>query len=154
WWTTGPDASQVSSGPPTAGVVGQPETLVASRVGGVTTLKASQGGATGYLQFSPAPFTPAYLPLFTITDVVGDPTGAGLLSFVANGAPFDLMLSDFSSVPLLENDSYIVLHDHTLQASAASGVLANDSGWDPGDTTVTVIQGVQHGTLTLLDDGS
>jgi VCBS repeat-containing protein len=52
-------------------------------------------------------------------------------------------------------DVYTVLPDGELEIDAASGVLANDTDAD-GDTsfTATLVDDVEHGTLTLYEDGS
>jgi hypothetical protein len=55
--------------------------------------------------------------------------------------------------PVANNDSYSVLHDHTLSVSAA-GVLTNDT--DPNGFTLHAVlaSGPSHGSLTLNSHGS
>ena len=54
--------------------------------------------------------------------------------------------------PVANDDSYSILHDHTLSISASSGVLANDTADNP--LTAAVVSNPTHGSLTLGSDGS
>ena len=56
--------------------------------------------------------------------------------------------------PTAQNDSYSLIHDHTLTVSAASGVLSNDSAPDNEALTAALVAGPSHGTLTFQADGS
>jgi len=59
--------------------------------------------------------------------------------------------------PVAVNDQYSMMQGETLSPGSTSGVLANDSDPDPGDTlTASLIAGPSHGTLTssLSGDGS
>lgn len=51
------------------------------------------------------------------------------------------------------DDNYTLNEDHTLTV-AAPGVLSNDSDPESQPITVSLVSGVQHGTLTLNPDGS
>ena len=65
-------------------------------------------------------------------------------------------LTVFDNAPVASEDSYSILHDHSLVVAASSGVLANDVD-DAGETlSVSVVAGqsTHHGTLSLLPDGS
>src|SRR5262249_22169378 len=59
-----------------------------------------------------------------------------------------------NAAPVANNDSYSVIHDHTLSVNAASGVLANDTDADGDTMTPSAVTGPSHGTLTLNTDGS
>lgn len=73
-------------------------------------------------------------------------------------APFrtdDWELPDLGAqAPMGVNDSYEVERDATLDVATAAGVLANDIDLNRDAMTVTLVTDVQHGTLTLLADGS
>lgn len=56
--------------------------------------------------------------------------------------------------PLAAPDQYNLQNDQTLNVSAASGVLANDSDPDGDPITAVLATGPSHGTLTLHTDGS
>lgn len=59
-----------------------------------------------------------------------------------------------NNAPSASDDSYMVLHDQTLN-EAASGVLGNDSGDMDGDpVTAILVDDVTHGTLVFNADGS
>jgi VCBS repeat-containing protein len=58
------------------------------------------------------------------------------------------------SAPTAVDDTYSILHDHTLSVAAA-GLLANDTSSPAGHTlTTAVATGPTHGTLTLNSNGS
>ncbi|QDV83740.1 Ig-like domain-containing protein [Planctomycetes bacterium TBK1r] len=59
-----------------------------------------------------------------------------------------------NTAPVAADDSYSVDEDETLNISASAGVLANDSDADNDPLTVTVVDDVDNGQLTLNSDGS
>jgi len=56
--------------------------------------------------------------------------------------------------PSVTNDTYTTLEDTMLIIPAATGVLANDYEPDSEPMTVTLVQNVTNGTLSLASDGS
>lgn len=57
--------------------------------------------------------------------------------------------------PTAEPDSYAVLHDRTLEVSAAAGVLSNDADWDCDFFWATLGTGPSHAAqFSLRSDGS
>ena len=59
-----------------------------------------------------------------------------------------------NDLPVAANDSYNLGEDMTLSlASAANGVLANDSDLDGDPLTAVLVAGPTHGTLALQPDG-
>lgn len=56
--------------------------------------------------------------------------------------------------PVSVNDAYNANEDVTLNVSAASGVLANDTDANADALTAILVTGPAHGTLTLNADGS
>jgi len=63
-------------------------------------------------------------------------------------------LSITNQAPVAVNDSYSVLHDQVLSASATSGVLANDTDGNNDTLTASLLsgRGPNHGTLDLNSD--
>jgi len=58
--------------------------------------------------------------------------------------------------PTARDDSYDTIEgsDHTLQVSAANGVLRNDADPEGGPLTASMATGPSHGKVTLRSDGS
>ncbi len=56
--------------------------------------------------------------------------------------------------PVAGNDTLTVTEDVVLVQPPATGILANDTDADGNALTVTLVDGPQHGTLTLAADGS
>jgi hypothetical protein len=73
---------------------------------------------------------------------------------IANSNAAYAQLTVTNSPPTAVNDSYGVTPNSSMNVSAANGVLANDSNPDGDPLTVTLVMGVQHGSLTLHTDGS
>jgi VCBS repeat-containing protein len=63
-------------------------------------------------------------------------------------------VNSVNDAPVSEDDEYLTLGGDTLTTDAAGGVLANDSDVEGDTLTVTLIQGPNHGSLTLNSDGS
>ena len=63
-------------------------------------------------------------------------------------------IASVNDEPVSQDDEYLTLAGDTLEITAEGGVLANDSDVEDDPLTVTLIQGPQHGTLTLNSDGS
>ncbi len=59
-----------------------------------------------------------------------------------------------NTAPVALADGYSVSHDRPLNASAATGILANDQNWDGDSITIELVSGVSHGDLTLNANGS
>jgi VCBS repeat-containing protein len=59
-----------------------------------------------------------------------------------------------NAVPQSADDVFGVLQNQALSASASEGVLANDSDFDGDSMTVSLVDDVSHGSLTLNSDGS
>lgn len=58
------------------------------------------------------------------------------------------------TAPTASADNYQVEEDDTLTIAVDQGVLANDDPADSDVLTATLVQGPQHGTLNLADNGS
>lgn len=71
------------------------------------------------------------------------------LSNIAGSATGNVSLTTHAP-PVATTDSYSVASGSTLNPNALAGVLANDSG----SSSVTLVAGPSHGTLTLNADGS
>ena len=71
----------------------------------------------------------------------------------AESAAATVTIQVTNSPPIANNDSYTILHDHTLSVPAP-GVLGNDSDADGDDLTPILVSNVSHGSLTLNTDGS
>ncbi len=59
-----------------------------------------------------------------------------------------------NETPVAANDAFSVDEDGTLTIVASSGVLTNDTDSDGGTLSATLVNDVDHGTLTLNADGS
>lgn len=59
-----------------------------------------------------------------------------------------------NSAPIAVPDAFTVLHDHTLNVPASSGVLANDTDADNDTLAAVVVNYPSHGYLMLNPDGS
>ncbi|RIK84611.1 MAG: hypothetical protein DCC68_01250 [Planctomycetota bacterium] len=69
-------------------------------------------------------------------------------------APARVSIQIPNTPPMANADEYEVAEDGSLSASAAQGVLANDTDPQHHPLTATLVSGVQHGTLTFSSDGS
>ncbi len=78
---------------------------------------------------------------YNLSDGATDGTTATVLINVTNSAPY------------AGNDSFTILHDHSLTASVP-GVLMNDYDMDGDPITATLMSSTSHGTLTFNSDGS
>lgn len=84
-----------------------------------------------------------------------------LVQFVVNDGFDDsetavstVTINEVNSLPLANNDGpYPVDEDLTLVVEAIEGVLANDSDVDDLTLTAVLVDDVEHGDLTLNDDG-
>ncbi|GAA0627724.1 hypothetical protein GCM10009422_25930 [Brevundimonas kwangchunensis] len=54
----------------------------------------------------------------------------------------------------VDDSGYVVSHNGRLTVAATNGVLANDADPENANLTAVVVQGPQHGTVTLNADGS
>lgn len=78
-------------------------------------------------------------------------TDAGGLSA---DATFSIAILNVNETPVAANDGYNLGEDMILSlASAANGVLANDSDADGNPLTALLVSGPVHGSLTLNSDG-
>ena len=70
----------------------------------------------------------------------------------SNVATVTIQVTD--AVPVAVNDAYVASVGQSLTATAANGVLANDTDANHEPLTATVVTGPAHGTLVLNADGS
>jgi hypothetical protein len=131
-----------------ASTVTAPTTLTAGS-GGTDTLQG--GGGSNTLVGSTNGGTTTFVASSGTTTVVG---GTGDNVIVAGGGQVTVQAPPNSSRPLVFADSYGVLDNGTLTASAAAGVLANDLSADGRALTAVLGSAPAHGTLTLNADGS
>ncbi len=104
--------------------------------------------------------------LITITPYAGNETASviGSFSFTApDGAITDLIGNAFTGsvglevinvAPVATDDEYTVAEDTVLSVLAATGVLANDTDFDPTVLTAVLVTDAANGTLVLNEDGS
>lgn len=59
-----------------------------------------------------------------------------------------------NTAPTAGDDAYTISRNGTLTVDAANGLLANDTDPEGNNLAITVLQGPQHGTLTIDADGS
>ena len=64
------------------------------------------------------------------------------------------LLNVNEAAPVAFTDTYDIDEDNTLTASAADGVLNNDTDADQTDLKAVIVRQPTNGTLTLSDDGS
>src|SRR5262249_41893789 len=76
--------------------------------------------------------------------------GAGDSGLTTTDVDFGLFTNE---TPVGADDTYSVAHDNTLTVSG-TGVLGNDTDADNDTLSVSVVEDVQSGTLTLNSDGS
>ncbi len=128
---------------------------------GVGTLTLSGVNVTAGQVITTADITAGNL-VFT---PVADANGTGYTSFtfsvrdssnVYDAAPNTLTVNvtAVNDTPIAGHDSYSVQEDGTLTVDVSSGLLANDMEIDGDVSTVTLVTGPSHGTLTLNADGS
>ena len=67
---------------------------------------------------------------------------------------FTLTVNASNDAPSATDDAYNVIEDGTLNLSAETGVLSNDSDVDGDDLTAILVDDVSNGELTLNADGS
>ncbi|MEL7626572.1 MAG: Ig-like domain-containing protein [Anaerolineaceae bacterium] len=105
--------------------------------------------------------------VITITPAAGNELAAALGTFtftVPDGAVEDLAGNAWANVPITltvnnvapvaGNDAYTVAEDGVLTVPAATGLLANDTDYDPSILTSVLETGPANGALTLNSDGS
>ena len=91
----------------------------------------------------------------------GSETTSDSFKYVANDGSFDsntatvtITVAGDNDAPVAVDDAYTVAEGGTLDTTADTGVLLNDSD-DDGDTlTASLVADVAHGDLTLNKDGS
>jgi VCBS repeat-containing protein len=118
--------------------------LVSSRVSGPSqgALTFNADGSFDYVPDSGFTGTDGFT--YFDTDVYG---------LDSNIATVTIAVSDTPVPPIAKDDSYSVVHDHTLTVDAP-GVLANDLDAEGGTLTAHLVSGPSHGSLTLNADGS
>lgn len=100
--------------------------------------------AAGHLSYWPNPdFIGQDSFTYTISDDAHTSTATVTINVQAVNHP-----------PVVQNDSYSVFADQTLEVIPANGVLANDSDPDGNPMTAVTDTYTQHGTLTPKYDGS
>jgi VCBS repeat-containing protein len=87
---------------------------------------------------------------YTGTDTFQYRASDGIASSTAT---VTLTIHATNSAPAAVNDSYTVLHGHTLTVNP-KGVLANDTDADNDPLTAVLVSSTTHGTLTLNSNGS
>ena len=65
-----------------------------------------------------------------------------------------LTITAVNDAPVADDDAYSVAEGGTLSIAAGAGVLAGDTDVEGAVLTATLVDGVQHGTLSLNADGS
>ncbi|MCH8043065.1 MAG: tandem-95 repeat protein, partial [Planctomycetes bacterium] len=87
--------------------------------------------------------------------------GIDAFTYVASDGEFDSNLAtvtlnvvDVNIPPTADNDAYVLDEDSVLDVSAAAGVLANDSDANGDALTAALVDGPEHGSLSLNSDGS
>ena len=75
------------------------------------------------------------------------------LSGATAEATVTVTIGGVNDAPVAGDDDYALDEDHTLAVSAP-GVLANDTDLDGDPLSATLLEGPQHGTLTLAPEGS
>ena len=115
--------------------------------GTLGTLDASTGRVT---------YTPGenYHGSDSFTFRVTDDTLAGGAALNSDSATVLLTVESRNDPPVGRTDTYSVMEDTTLEVSAADGVLFNDIDVDGDSLTVSRVDDVSHGTLTLNANGS
>lgn len=119
--------------------------------GGVLTANVIQGPQNGTLTFNAdGSFVYTPNPGFYGSDSFTYAAGDG---DDATPATVSINVVNTNALPDAVADSYELNKNGTLVVDAAGGVLANDTDAD-GPLNVEVVNGPQHGTLTLNADGS
>jgi VCBS repeat-containing protein len=72
----------------------------------------------------------------------------------SNAATVTITVNAVNDVPQGHFDTYAVAQDGTLTVTDLEGVLANDTDADDDPLTVTLVDDVENGTLSLNSDGS
>ena len=88
----------------------------------------------------------------TTNGIVIAVTDAGGLT--ASLPTFDLTVVPVNDAPVAQPDTYSTMYMQTLTATAAQGVLANDSDEDSPVITAVLVQAPAHGMISLNADGS
>jgi VCBS repeat-containing protein len=113
------------------------------------TIVRFDNGSPGDLSDDQVTYTP--VSTFSGTDVFTYTVSDGQAS--SNGQ-VNVTVSSQNHPPVATNDSYNVLQDTTLNVSAASGVLANDTDPDSDPLNAVLDTNTTHGSLNLASDGS
>ncbi|WP_193844447.1 Ig-like domain-containing protein [Flavobacterium hungaricum] len=71
-----------------------------------------------------------------------------------NTATVTITVTPVNDAPVAVNDAYTVLEGGTLNVTAASGVLLNDTDAENNTLTAVLVSGPSNGTLTLNANGS
>ena len=106
---------------------------------------AIQFHGDGSFHYTPSPDSSG-LDFFQYQAVNGDG--------VSNVATVTINVHPLPDAPLAVDDIYEVFLNDSLAVSQSSGLLANDRDPDTDPMTVSLVDGVTHGTLTLLPNGS
>jgi VCBS repeat-containing protein len=90
----------------------------------------------------------------------GNYNGSDSFTYKANDGVADsniatviITVNPANNAPVAAADTYRMKRNSTLEVPAP-GVLANDQDIENGGLTITLVNGVSHGTLTLNSDGS
>ena len=105
--------------------------------------------------------------ILTVTPYTGNEVASEIGTFVFSvpaGKIFDISGNPLVTLevtliveniaPVAVDDTYTVVEDNVLTVGAASGVLANDTDFDPTVLTAVLVEDPANGDLTLNADGS
>jgi VCBS repeat-containing protein len=151
--SVGEGTLDVAAGTTGVGVAnsGTDSVTLTGTVAEINALLAGNLGATA--TYTNTSDTPSASTTLTLTvDDLGN-TGSGGALTANDTATINIVSSN--DAPVTSDDHYTVDEDTTLSESAATGVLANDSDIEGHVPLMAqVVNGTQHGTLTLNTDGS
>jgi large repetitive protein len=117
-------------------------------------IQYSSPAASGHLKFQPAAYASG---VATITLTVRDAGFDGIFGDADDAITtqqFKITVTPINHPPVAAPDAYSEIGLLSLSASAASGVLANDSDPDNDPITAALVSGPSKGTLILQPDGS
>lgn len=112
------------------------------------SLSLNSDGSFNYLSVSE--FSGSDTFTYQVTDTAG----------ASDTAVVTIEITGINDPPVANNDNFLTSEDVTLSVNASGGVLVNDSDADAlfgnitDELTVTLVTGVNNGTLTLGSDGS